>query len=52
MNRPGRGRGGSKVQKSVFSSTLARSSARQTWPGRGPAVAAAPEADTAVPGEL
>lgn len=41
-----------EYENQSFPSILARCSARQTWPGRGPAVAAAPAADTAVPGEL
>lgn len=35
-----------------FSQPLLVAAREQTWPGRGPAVAAAPAADTAVPGEL
>lgn len=51
-NRPGRVRGGSRVESQPFSQPSLVAAREQTWPGRGPAVAAAPAADTAVPGEL
>lgn len=38
--------------KGTGTSVLNRKKKSPTWPGRGPAVAAAPAAETAVPGEL